>query len=52
MFCDNIFAIALVKSEANSSKRKHIDIYYHYIQDLVERGEIKVNYISFEKNTS
>lgn len=38
LFCNNKSAIFLVKSGANSSKGKHIDIDYHYIQDIV-RGE-------------
>lgn len=35
LFCDNMSAISLiiVKSRANSSKRKHNDVSYHYIQD-------------------
>ena len=41
VFCDNQSTIFLIKSGANSSKGKHIDIHYHYIQDIVERGEIK-----------
>ena len=45
VFCDNKSAISLIKSGANSSKGKHIDVNYHYIQDIVERGEIKVDYI-------
>lgn len=49
MFCDNQSAISLIKSGANSSKGKHIDVSYHYIQDIVERGEIKVNYIPSEE---
>ena len=40
VFCDNKSAISLIKSEGNSSKGKHIDINYHYIQDIVEMGEI------------
>lgn len=35
LFCNNKSAIFLVKSGANSSKGKHIDIDYHYIQDIV-----------------
>jgi hypothetical protein len=35
----------LIKSGANSSKGKHIDVNYHYIQDIVERGEIKVHFV-------
>jgi hypothetical protein len=45
VFCDNKSAISLIKSGANSSKGKHIDINYHYIQDIVERGEIKVYFV-------
>lgn len=33
----------------HSLKEKHIDINYYYIQDIVEIGEIKVNYISYEE---
>jgi hypothetical protein len=42
MFYDNKSAISLIKSGAQSSKRKHIDINYYYIQDIAKRGEIKV----------
>ena len=45
VFCDNKFAISLIKSGANSSKGKHIDVNYHYIQDIVEMGEIKVHFV-------
>ena len=45
MFCDNKSAISLIKSGANSSKGKHIDVNYHYILDIVERGEIIVDFI-------
>jgi len=45
VFCDNKFAISLIKSGANSSKGKHIETNFHYIQDIVERGEIQVQFI-------
>jgi hypothetical protein len=38
VFCNNKSAISLIKSGANSSKGKHIDVNYHYIQDIVEKG--------------
>jgi hypothetical protein len=41
--------ISLIKSGAHSSKNKHIDINYHYIQDIVEKGEINVEFISSTK---
>jgi hypothetical protein len=46
VFCDNKSAISLIKSGAHSTKGKHIDINYHYIQDIVEKGEINVEFIS------
>lgn len=39
---ENIFAISLIESEANSSKGKHIDVDYHYLQAIVKRGKIWV----------
>jgi hypothetical protein len=36
VFCDNKSSISLIKSGANSSKSKHIDVNNHYIQDIVE----------------
>jgi hypothetical protein len=44
VFCDNKYAISLIKSGAHSTKGKHIDINYHYIQDIVEKGEINVEF--------
>jgi hypothetical protein len=46
VFCDNKFVISLTKSGAHSIKGKYIDINYHYIQDIVEKCEIKVEFIS------
>jgi hypothetical protein len=46
VFCDNKSAISLIKSGANSSKDKHIDVNYHYIQDIVE---IKVHFVPSAK---
>jgi hypothetical protein len=45
MFCDNKSAISLIKSGEQSSKGKHTDVNFYYIQDIVERGEIKVKFI-------
>ena len=45
VFCDNKSIISLIKSGANSLKGKHIDVKYHYIQDIVEMGEIKVHFV-------
>jgi hypothetical protein len=45
VFCDNKFAISLIKSGAQSFKDKHINISYHYIQDMIEKGEIEIEFI-------
>ena len=41
---DNQGAIALSKNLVNHSLRKHIDVKYHFIRDLVEMKRIGVNY--------
>ena len=45
VFCGNKSAISLIKIGANSSKSKHIETNNHYIQDIVEKGEIQVRFI-------
>lgn len=44
-FCDNKSTISLTNSGAHSSKGKHINLNYYYVQDLVERDKIKVEFI-------
>lgn len=45
VFCDNKFIFSLIKSRAHSSKGKHIDVNHQYFQDIMENGEIKVDFI-------
>ena len=45
IFCDNTSAINLTKNPIHHSRTKHIDIKYHFIRDLVQKGEISVNYV-------
>lgn len=44
IYCDNKPAIVLTKNSMFHSRSKHIDIKYHYIQDLVKDKEIMVKY--------
>lgn len=46
MYSDNNSTIRLIKSRANSPKRRHIYLDYHYIQDTGDRGEVTVNYMA------
>jgi hypothetical protein len=45
IYRDNQGAIALVKNPHLYKRSKHINIYYHYIQDLAKRERISVSYI-------
>ena len=42
---DNNDVIALIKNRQVNEKSKHIDIVYHYIQDLQKHEKVNVNYI-------
>ena len=44
MYVDNQGAIALTKNLDQHPKTKHIDIRYHFVQDLIENGVIRLEY--------
>ena len=33
-------------------KSKHIEIKYHYIRDMVQRGEVKLQYVAMDKQVA
>ena len=45
MYGDNQGALALVKNPHLHERSKHIDIHYHYIRDLAEKGKLEITYI-------
>jgi hypothetical protein len=45
LLCDNQSALALIGSEAISSRSKHIDVRYHFIRDHVSEGSFQTNWI-------
>jgi len=45
MLGDNQKAIALTKNAHLNERSKHIDICYHFIRDLAEKEDLKVDYI-------
>ena len=45
MLGDNQGSLALVKNPHLHERSKHIDICYHFIRDLNERGKLDVAYI-------
>ncbi|KAI1006420.1 hypothetical protein K3495_g1801 [Podosphaera aphanis] len=45
MYGDNQGALALVKNPHLHERSKHIDVCFHYIRDLAEKGRLVVDYI-------
>ncbi|XP_020270504.1 uncharacterized protein LOC109845645 [Asparagus officinalis] len=46
LFVDNKSAIALMKNPVFHGRSKHIDTRFHFIRECVERGQIKVEFVS------
>ena len=47
IYCDNISSIALSKNPVFHGRSKHIEIRYHFIGELVENGDIKMEFYKF-----
>ncbi|GKD82490.1 retrovirus-related pol polyprotein from transposon TNT 1-94 [Tanacetum coccineum] len=45
IFCDNTSAIAISNNPVLHSRTKHIDIIYHFIRDLILKGDIELHFI-------
>ena len=45
MLGDNQGAIALTENAHLNERSKHVDICYHFIRDLAEKGDLRVDYI-------
>ena len=50
LFSDSQNAIHLAKNSACHARTKHIDIRYHFIRDLLEEVELKLEKILGSKN--
>ena len=48
--CDNISAIYLAKNLVYDERTKHIDIRFHFIQEIFDEGEIKLQKIHTKEN--
>ncbi|OMO99220.1 hypothetical protein CCACVL1_03887 [Corchorus capsularis] len=48
MFCDNSSAIKLSKNPVFHGRTKHIHVRFHFLRELVEKGEIELSYCRTE----
>jgi hypothetical protein len=49
ILCDNKSCIKMTENLVFHDKSKHIEIRYHYIRDMVQRGVIKLHYVGMDE---
>ncbi|KAG8481839.1 hypothetical protein CXB51_027157 [Gossypium anomalum] len=50
VFCDSQSAIFLTKDQMFHERTKHIDVRYHFVRDIIARGDIVMSKISTHEN--
>lgn len=50
VYCGSQSAICLTKNQVFHSRTKHIDIWYHFVQKILEEGEILLQKIQTKEN--
>jgi hypothetical protein len=48
IYCDNQSCIKLSENLVFHDRSKHIEIKYHFIRDMVQKGAVKLQYISID----
>ena len=48
--CDNQICVKLLENPVFHDKSKHIEIKYHYIRDMVQRGAVKLQYVATKEH--
>jgi hypothetical protein len=46
LLCDNESAIRMVDNPVEHSRTKHIAIWYHFLRDHQQRGDVEIAYVS------
>jgi hypothetical protein len=49
ILCDNQICIKMIENPIFHDRSKHIEIHYHYICDMVQRGALKLQYVSTDE---
>jgi ATP sulfurylase len=52
ILCDNQSYIKMTENHVFHDRSKHIEIRYHYIRDMVQRGAIKIQYVSTDEQVA
>jgi hypothetical protein len=52
ILCDNQSCIKMTENPVFHDKSKHIENRYHYIRDMVQRGSIKLQYVSTDERVA
>ena len=49
ILCDNQSCIKMIENPVFHDRLKHIQIWYFYIQDMMQKGAIKLQYVSIDE---
>jgi hypothetical protein len=49
---NNIGAIYKAKNGSSSNQTKHINIFYHFVRELIKEGVMKIEFVKLENNNS
>ena len=52
LYMDNQGAMSITKDPKHHTRTKHIDVYYHFIQNLVKEGTIVLRYVRSKENAA
>ena len=49
IWCNNQNCVRLSENPMFHDKSKHIEIMYHYIRDMVQKGAVKIQYVTTDE---
>jgi len=52
IFCNNQSGIRLLENPVFHDRSKHIDIMYHFIWDIIQRGAIRIQHIKTDEQVA
>ena len=52
ILCDNQSCIKMIETPVFHDKSKHIQVRYHFIRDMVQKGAVKLKYVPTEEKVT